>query len=258
MILTVYLLYAIGLSAALGWAGHRSRQQPQPNPATPRETPLKRIRRVLVVGASGGTGTELVDQALERGYHVTAMVREPSRLAREHPQLEIAVADVLDAYAVRRTVSGHDAVLCALGHGRYLGPSRILSEGTGNILDAMRQSGVRRLVCETSLGIGDSAFRMGLYYTLFVIPVILPFYYWDKTRQEELIAESGLEWVIVRPAVLTDGTRTGRIRHGFRIGSFVLTRRIARSDVAHFMLDQLEGDEYLETAPGCAGGGSAG
>lgn len=252
MFLTVYLLYAIGLSAALGWAGHRSLQRPS-SESTP-----ERVRRVLIVGASGRTGTELVDQALERGYHVTAMVREPSRLARDHPRLEIAVADVLDAGAVRRAVSGHDGVLIALGHGKFLGPTRILSTGTRNILESMRQSGVRRLVCETSLGIGDSAFRMGLYYTLFVIPVILPFYYWDKTRQERFIAKSGLEWVIVRPAVLTTGKRTGRIRHGFRVGSFVLTRRIARSDVAHFMLDQLETDEYLETAPGCAPGRSAG
>lgn len=247
-LLFIYLLYAIGLSIALALTGHRSRLQ------TPRESPAERIHRLLIVGASGRTGKELVDQALERGYQVTAMVRERSRLARDHPRLDAAVADVLDAEAVQRAVSGHDAVLCALGHGRFLGPGRILSQGTDNIVAAMRQGGVRRLVCETSLGIGDSAFRMGLYYTFFVIPVILPFYYWDKTRQERLISESELEWVIVRPAVLTDGRRTGRIRHGFRVGSFVLTRRIARADVASFMLDQLESDEYVGTAPGCVGG----
>ena len=204
-----------------------------------------------MVGASGRTGRRLVDQALERGYRVTAMVREPSSMERRHPQLEMAVADVLDARAVEQAVAGHDAVLCALGHSRFLGPTRILSLGTRNILSAMRKSGARRLVCETSLGIGDSAFRMGLYYTLFTIPVILPFYYWDKTRQERAIAGSDVDWVIVRPAVLTDGRRTGRIRHGFRVGSFVLTRRISRADVASLMLDQLESNEYLGTAPGC-------
>ena len=85
---------------------------------------------------------------------------------------------------------GQEAVLSALGQGGTsirLASSR---KGTRNILRAMEAHGVQRLVCETSLGIGDSAGRMGLYYTLFVIPAILPFYFWDKTRQERVIAES--------------------------------------------------------------------
>src|SRR6267143_1899993 len=98
---------------------------------------------------------------------------------------------------VEVAVRGQEAVISALGHKRYFQPTRILSEGTGNLLRAMQTQGVSRFVCETSLGIGDSAGRMGLYYTLFVIPVILPFYYWDKTRQERLIARSNQEWVIV-------------------------------------------------------------
>jgi hypothetical protein len=114
----------------------------------------------------------------------------------------------------------------------------------------MAAHGVPRFVCETSLGIGDSAGRMGLYYTLFVIPVILPFYFWDKTRQERLIAGSDAEWVIVRPGVLTDGAKRGSYRHGLRVGSFLKTVRISRADVAEFMLDQLASDTYLRTAPG--------
>lgn len=92
-----------------------------------------------------------------------------------------------------------DAVVSALGHKRFFYPTRILSRGTWNILRAMEAHGVQRLVCETSLGIGDSAGRMGLYYTLFTIPVILPFYFWDKAQQERIIAESDVEWVIVGP-----------------------------------------------------------
>jgi hypothetical protein len=114
----------------------------------------------------------------------------------------------------------------------------------------METHGVPRLVCETSLGIGDSAGRLGLYYTLFVIPVILPFYFWDKTRQERLIAASRVEWVIVRPGVLTDGDKRGRFRLGRHVGSFLLTLRISRADVAHFMLNQLASDAYLRAAPG--------
>jgi uncharacterized protein YbjT (DUF2867 family) len=91
---------------------------------------------------------------------------------------------------------------------------------------------------------------MGLYYTLFVIPVILPFYFWDKTRQERVIAASNVDWVIVRPGVLTNGDTRGRFRHGRDVGSFLGTVRISRADVADFMLNQLTSDTYLRTAPG--------
>lgn len=104
----------------------------------------------------------------------------------------------------------------------------------------------------SSLGIGDSAGRMGLYYTFLVIPLILPFYFWDKARQERVIAGSGLDWTIIRPGALTDGGKRGRVRHGARIGSFLWTVRVPRSDVADFMLDELGSGEYLCTATGVA------
>jgi hypothetical protein len=114
----------------------------------------------------------------------------------------------------------------------------------------MERHHVPRFVCETSLGIGHSAFRLGLYYTLFVIPIILPFYYWDKTLQEIEISESSLQWIVVRPGALTNGPARARVTHGEKVGSFILTRRIPRADVAAFMLDQLTSDEYLRRAPG--------
>jgi putative NADH-flavin reductase len=204
----------------------------------------------LIVGATGGTGRQLVAQALERGHAVTALVRNPSRLQLEHPHLKIVQGDVLDYASVEAAARGQEAVLSALGHKRFFYPTRILSEGTRNLLRAMEAHGVRRFVCETSLGIGDSAGRMGLYYTFFVIPVILPFYFWDKTRQERLIAQSAVEWVIVRPGVLTNGEKRGSYRHGRQAGSFLWTARISRADVADFMLNQLSDDAYLKTAAG--------
>jgi len=245
--MTIFLLfvaYAIALSVALARAGLHSR------PAAASEEPRGKPSRVLVVGATGGTGRQLVTQALERGYQVTALARNPSRLQIDHPNLTVARGDVLDAAAVDAAVRGQDAVLCALGHKRFFYPTRILSEGTRNILGSMEAHGVRRLVCETSLGIGDSAGRMGLYYTFFVIPLILPFYFWDKTRQERLIARSAVEWVIVRPGVLTNRDGKGRYRHGRGVGSFLLTVRIARADVAAFMLDQLASGTYHRTTAG--------
>ncbi len=205
---------------------------------------------LLIVGATGGTGRELVAQALQRGHDVTAFVRKPSRLKVAHERLRVVQGDVLDADSLRKAAAGQQAVLCALGHKRWLYPTRILSQGTANILSAMRHAGVRRLVCETSLGIGDSRGRMGLYYTLFVIPFILPFYYWDKARQEAIVRASDLDWVIVRPGALSNGPRRGGCRHGDRIGNYLWTVGISRADTAAFMLDQVTSDDYLRAAPG--------
>jgi putative NADH-flavin reductase len=246
-LLLVFLSYAIALSAALAKAGHRSRS------AASNGAPRRQPSRVLIIGATGGTGRHLVTQALERGYAVTALVRDPSRLGIDHPRLTVVQGDVLDAGSVEAAMRGQEAVLSALGHKRFFYPTRILSEGTRNILRAMEAHGVPRLVCQTSLGIGDSAGRLGLVYTLFVIPVILPFYFWDKTRQERTIAASHVEWVIVRPGVLTNGDKRGRSRHGRRVGSFLLTVRISRADVADFMLNQLTSDTYVRMAVGVCG-----
>jgi putative NADH-flavin reductase len=243
-LLLLYLGYAIVLSAALARAGHHSQTTPPSGARRPHPS------RVLIVGATGGTGRQLVTQALERGYAVTALVRDASRLPVEHAQLTVIQGDVLDERSVEAAMRGQEAVLSALGHRQYFYPTRILSEGTRNILRAMETHGVPRLVCETSLGIGDTAGRMGLYYTLLVIPLILPFYFWDKTRQERAIAASTVEWLIVRPGVLNNGDKRGRYRHGRPVGSFFVTVRISRADVADFMLNQLASDTYLRTAPG--------
>jgi putative NADH-flavin reductase len=241
--LLVFLFYAIALSAGLAFAGLRAPAALSGGP--PRRGPM----RVLIVGASGGTGRNLVAQALERGHAVTAFVRDPSKIRIEHPQLRVARGDVLDYASVEAAMRGQEAVISALGHKRFY-PTRILSEGTRNLLRAMETHGVPRLVCETALGIGNSAGLMGLYYTLFVIPVILPFYFWDKTRQERLIAASKVEWVIVRPGVLTNSERRGSYRRGPRVGSLLWTVRISRADVADFLLSQLTDETFLGSAPG--------
>jgi putative NADH-flavin reductase len=206
--------------------------------------------KLLVIGATGGTGRALVEQALERGHHVTAFARNPAALAVPHERLAVARGDVLDPAAVEAAVRGQDAVLCALGHKRWFYPNRILSDGTRNLIRAMESRGVRRLVCETTLGIGDTWGRMGAYYTLFVGVFILPFYFFDKVRQERLIRGSSLDWVIVRPGALTDGPKRGRLRQGPDVGHWLWTVRISRADVAAFMLDQVTDDAYLRRAPG--------
>jgi uncharacterized protein YbjT (DUF2867 family) len=150
---------------------------------------------LLIVGATGGTGRQLVSQAFERGHRVTALVRrDPS--AEPRPGLINVLGNVLDPSSLDRAARGQDAVLSALGHKEWFRPTRILSQGTRNLIGAMRRHGVRRLVCQTALGISDAWWQMGLYYTLFVRPIILPLYFWDKTRQEAIIRGSDLDWTV--------------------------------------------------------------
>lgn len=246
LFLVLFIVYAVALSAALARTGHRSREMAFG------ETVHSRPKRILIIGATGGTGRELVKQALDRGHTVTALVRNPSKLQHYQSRITVIQGDVLDTSSVEKAMHNQDAVVSALGHKRYFYPTRILSEGTRNILRAMEKHDVPRFVCETSLGIGDSAWRMGLYYTLFTIPAVLPFYFWDKTRQERLIAESEVEWVIVRPGALTNADKRGCSRVGRGVGNMIWTVRVARADVAEFMLDQLESDTFLRGAPGVA------
>ena len=244
IILIIWLVYAVGFTFAILRKPPRGRRRAQ--------VPLGKDRplRLLVIGATGGTGLQLVEQTLAQGHEVTAFVRNPTRLPLRHEKLRVVQGDVLQPASLSPVMEGQDAVLCALGHKRFLGPSRILSQGTPNILKAMQNANVPRFICESSLALGSSAGRGGLVATFFLYPLILPFYVWDKLRQEKVIEESDVDWVIVRPAALTNGPLRGQYRHGPNAGSWLLPVRISRADVAAFMLLQLADDEYLGSAVG--------
>lgn len=241
--LLCWLLYALALTRALYRRPHRSR-----NPAMLARR-LENPLALLVIGATGGTGLELVRQALAQGHRVTAFVRDPKRLPIEHANLRIAQGDVMNYATVEAAMQGQDAVLCALGHKRFFGPSTILSEGTRHILRAMKACKVPRLILESSLGVCDAVGRLGLLSTLLFVPLILPFYFWDRRRQEKLVLHSEPDFVIVRPSTLTNGPARGEYEHG-NVGSYFRPTWISRADVAAFMLKQLHEDRYLGAAPG--------
>lgn len=245
--LAVLIPYALVLSALLWRKAPVRRERKYDRPGA--DGPI----RVLVIGATGGTGRELVQQALAQGHQVTAFVRDPAKMQIEHANLRVAKGDVLDYATVESAMRGQDAVLSALGHKRFLHPNRIQSDGMRNILRAMKECDVPRLICETALGIGSSVGRLGLPHTFFILPLILGFYMWDKLRQEELIIASDRDWVIVRPGVLTSGPARGNYRHGPRVGNYLWPVMISRADVAQFMLKQLRDDTWLGQAPGISG-----
>ena len=248
--------------------------------------------KLLVFGATGGTGTQLVRQALEQGHTVTAFARDPGKIKLAHDKLRVVRGDILQPESVSTAVEGQDAVLSALGTRlpirivilivvvsqiiiRTVALSRpvsilvevglpilailflarrntILSDGTRNIVRAMELAGVRRLVCESSLGVGDSKWKMGVIHNLVAIPLFLRNVFADKEVQERIIASSTLDWVIVRPAALTNGKQRNAYRVGSDVGNWFVPSRIARSDVAAFMLKQVNSSEYLRQTPGIA------
>jgi hypothetical protein len=242
IVLLILILYSLALAFAL------ARKTPRGKNIKPVSRGWGNRARILIVGATGGTGRQLVQQALEFGHDVTALVRNPSKLGVEHPNLRAVEGNVLDYGSVESAVRGQSAVICALGHKRWCYPNKILSEGTSNLLRAMKKCNVPRLICETSLGVGNSVGRLGLPYTFFVVPLLLPFYFWDKVRQEEAIAASDVDWVIVRPGLLKNNPARGTYRRGQNLGNFLWPVSVSRADIADFMLQQLTDDTHLGTA----------
>ncbi len=203
--------------------------------------------KVLIFGATGSVGRHVVEQGLERGHEVTAFVRDPSGLDVAHERLTVFRGDVLDGASVDGAVRGQGAVLCSIGAGRK---GRVRSEGTRNIVRAMEGTGVRRLVCQTTLGIGESSGNLDFFWKHVMFGLLLRDAFADHEQQEAHVRGSALDWTIVRPAAFTDGGRTGAYRHGFPPSKEGLRLKISRADVAGFMLDQLTDDAYLRQTPG--------
>lgn len=206
--------------------------------------------KILIIGGTGKTGKELIKQGLEKGYLVTALVRNPQKLRFDHPDLLIKKGDVLKPESFGDAFKGQDAVLSALGHKKFFIKTSILSKGTRNIIAEMQKEHIKRFICITSLGINESRFKLGLYYTLFVIPFILYFYFSDKSKQEKIIKQSDLDWTIVRPGHFINGRKRGKYKHGENEGHYILTKVISRADVADFMIRQINDKTYLYKTPG--------
>ena len=208
--------------------------------------------KIIVFGATGGTGRQFVEQALTAGHKVTAFLRDPAKLGIAHANLTIVPGNVMEPASVERALPGHDAVLVALG-APATKTGTVRSEGTRNIVRAMEKAGVRRLVCQTSLGYGDSRAvldRAPFFFRNFVVPVFLRKTFADHALQEDIVKQSRLDWIIVRPGTMTDGPKTGHYRHGFPATDPTVKVEVSRADTADFMLKQVADDTYLGRTPG--------
>ena len=205
--------------------------------------------KLLVFGSTGGTGRELLIQALDQDHRVTAYARDPAKIEDiQHSRLTVVRGDVLDAVTVKSAVAGHEGILVTIG----AGPSRttLREEGTRNIVEAMQSTGVKRLICQSSLGVGDSRTNLPFFTKYIIVGIFLRHAFADHELQEAVVRQSSLDWTIVRPPHLKDGPRTEAYRHGFSTTDKRIKGWISRADVADFMLKQLVDDTYLHQAPG--------
>jgi len=195
--------------------------------------------RILVVGATGGTGREVVLQALAAGHDVTALSRTATRLSIEHPKLRgIDGALPQDAAVLSNAMAGQDVVISALGRGQSLASHHLIEQSVPAVLTAMRAHGVRRLIFTSAIGVGDAVRDIPFLPAMFA-RTLLRGIYADKVIGERMVRDSGLEWTIAQPAGLTNGTRTGRYQAAERLPLSGLPK-ISRADVAHFLLAQID------------------
>ena len=203
----------------------------------------------LVFGASGGTGRELVKQALTQGHSVTAFVRDPTKFEIKQANLKVVQGDVANYESVARALQNQDATICALGSSTPLRRDPTLIDGVRHIIKAMEQAGVQRLIYLSFLGVRDGRNQLSFLGKYIVAPLVLRNVVADHEVKERLIKQSRLKWTIVRPPRLTNGCRTGAYRSGERIAANSIIPTISRADVADFMLKQLTDDTYLHKAP---------
>ncbi len=200
--------------------------------------------KVLVVGASGGSGLATTRALLARGCEVTAFARQPEALQALGGRLTLVAGDATHCADIERAVPGHDAVVVTLGirenplRVRLLGSARtpidVRSQGTRHIIDAMQRHGVRRLVVQSSFGVGSTRDRLPwgyrLIFALLLRPQIL-----DTEKQEQAVRASGLDWVLAQPVNLTDD---GPVAPAFASpdGGFQ-SMKVSRGQVAEFLAE---------------------
>lgn len=203
--------------------------------------------KVIVFGATGTVGRLAVEELLAAGHEVTAFARSPGKLGSDHPGLTLHAGDALDPVSVAGAVDGQDAAMIVLGAGAER-RSTIRSEGTRNVIRAMQRHGVRRLICQSTLGVGESWDNLNFFWKRIMFGLLLRPVLREHEAQEALVRESGLDWTIVRPSAFTDGPATGAYRVDFPPAERGLSLKIARRDLARFLARQVGDSTYLRHA----------
>ncbi len=206
--------------------------------------------RVIVFGSTGTIGKHVIEQSLEKGHEVVAFCRDASKLSEfKHQNLNTIEGDVLHLDDVSNAIKGQDVVIIALGSGKSR-KSTVRSEGTKNIITAMKANGVDRLICQSTLGAGESTNNLNFFWKHIMFGWYLKQVFLDHELQEHYVQNSDLDWTIIRPGAFTDGEKTESYQHGFSTKDKSIKLKISRADVADFILKQVSDRRYLHQTPG--------
>jgi len=214
--------------------------------------------RILLLGATGRTGRLVLDETLERGHPVTALVRDAGRLGAT--AATVVEGNPYEPGEIARAIEGCDAVLSALNVSRnsdnplssLRAPRDLMSRSVGHALDAMSKHGVRRIAVISSIGIGDSKPRMPAIVRGIMALTNIRHAMRDHERQEQLLRDSDLDWTIVRPALLHDGD-PGELRVATTLAE-PIGGKTSRRTVARFLVQVIEDSSYIHQAPSITDG----
>jgi putative NADH-flavin reductase len=201
-------------------------------------------KKILVLGATGPTGREVVSQALEQGHQVTAFVRDPKRMPITHDRLRLVTGDVTDeGPALPAAIRGQDVVISALGVGMTFKSHDLIVRSMPRIVAGMEPQGVTRLIFTSAFGVGSTWIDVPPFLRI-IMRLLLRDVYADKAAGEEVLRRSQLDWTLVYPVGLTHGPRTGRYRVGERLPLHGLPR-VSRADLAAFLLAEINDPTYV-------------
>jgi biliverdin reductase/flavin reductase len=205
--------------------------------------------KLLIFGASGLTGRELVAQALERNHAVTAVARNVAAVTQRHERLQVLRADVMEPHTLDAVMPGHDAVLSSLGPNKlFFSATTVYSVGSLNVVRAMERHHLKRVIAVTSAGVedGDPGF---FFFYRWVLKPMLQGVYDDAKIFEADLAKTQLDWTVVRPGRINDGPRSGKYAVSARFLPKGERFAITRADLAAFMLDEAERPHWIHGTP---------
>ena len=205
--------------------------------------------KVIVFGATGQVGKLAVRRMLKQGHEVSAFARTPAKLGFDDPKLRLVAGNAMHEETVAAAIKGHDAVVVTLGSG-ISRKSLIRSQGTMNVIRGMQRHGVKRLICQSTLGAHESWANLNFFWKRIMFGLLLRPVFLDHELQESLVRASGLNWTIVRPGAFTDEPATGRFKEAFKPTERNLSLKISRADIADFLNRQLSDNRYASRAVG--------
>jgi putative NADH-flavin reductase len=201
--------------------------------------------KIAVFGASGKTGSLLVDYALTSGHNVIAYVRKPESIKSDHPNLKVVAGYLSEKDKLKSVISGSDACISTLGGASLTKHSHEIIKGIDNIVSIMEEEKVKRFIYLSSFGAGDSRKYMPQPIRFLIADVMLHVPLADHNTNENRINQSQLNWTIVRPGGLTNGAKTDNLKHGCEMTKIKGSLSISRSNVAAFLLNQVTNKDYV-------------